>query len=128
MSRCLDDAVTQFQEDFDKTYGGFGGAPKFPPAAGLSLLLRCYRRSGDAHTLAMVTKTLDMMAAGGIYDQIGGGFARYSTDERWLVPHFEKMLYDNALLARVYVEAYQVTKNPDIGTWPVKCSIICCEK
>lgn len=108
----LDDAVTQFTEDFDKTYGGFGGAPKFPPAAGLSLLLRCYRRTGDAHTLAMVTKTLDMMAAGGIYDHIGGGFARYSTDARWLVPHFEKMLYDNALLARVYVEAYQVTKNP----------------
>ena len=108
----LDEAVTQFNEDFDKTHGGFGSAPKFPPAAGLSLLLRCHRRSGDAQTLAMVTKTLDMMAAGGIYDHIGGGFARYSTDERWLVPHFEKMLYDNALLARVYVEAYQVTKKP----------------
>lgn len=107
----LDEAVAQFSEDFDKTQGGFGGAPKFPPAAGLSLLLRCYRRSGDAHALAMVTKTLDMMAAGGIYDHIGGGFARYSTDARWLVPHFEKMLYDNALLARVYVEAYQVTKD-----------------
>ena len=118
----LDDAVTQFKEDFDKTYGGFGGAPKFPPAAGLSLLLRCYRRSGDAHTLAMVTKTLDMMAAGGIYDHIGGGFARYSTDARWLVPHFEKMLYDNALLARVYVEAYQVTKNPDYRR--VACEVL----
>ncbi|MDP3091006.1 MAG: aldo/keto reductase [Nitrospira sp.] len=118
----LDDAVTQFTEDFDKTYGGFGGAPKFPPAAGLSLLLRCYRRTGDAHTLAMVTKTLDMMAAGGIYDHIGGGFARYSTDARWLVPHFEKMLYDNALLARVYVEAYQLTKNPDYRR--VACEVL----
>ncbi len=109
---ALDEAVIQFRNDFDQTHGGFGGAPKFPPAAGLSLLLRCHRRSGDPQTLAMVTKTLDRMAAGGIYDHIGGGFARYSTDERWLVPHFEKMLYDNALLARVYVEAYQVTKNP----------------
>jgi len=118
----LDDAVAQFKEDFDKTYGGFGGAPKFPPAAGLSLLLRCYRRSGDAHTLAMVTKTLEMMAAGGIYDHIGGGFARYSTDARWLVPHFEKMLYDNALLARVYVEAYQVTRNPDYRR--VACEVL----
>ena len=108
----LEEAVAQFTSDFDKTYGGFSAAPKFPPAAGLSLLLRCHRRSGDAQTLAMVTKTLDMMAAGGIYDHIGGGFARYSTDARWLVPHFEKMLYDNALLARVYVEAYQVTKKP----------------
>ena len=109
---ALDEAVAQFNGEFDKTHGGFGTAPKFPPAAGLSLLLRCHRRSGDKQALAMVTKTLDMMAAGGIYDHIGGGFARYSTDARWLVPHFEKMLYDNALLARVYVEAYQVTKNP----------------
>jgi uncharacterized protein YyaL (SSP411 family)/aryl-alcohol dehydrogenase-like predicted oxidoreductase len=109
---ALDEAVAQFNGEFDKTNGGFGTAPKFPPAAGLSLLLRCHRRSGDKQALAMVTKTLDMMAAGGIYDHIGGGFARYSTDARWLVPHFEKMLYDNALLARVYVEAYQVTKNP----------------
>lgn len=109
---ALDEAVAQFNGEFDKTYGGFGSAPKFPPAAGLSLLLRCHRRSGDKQALAMVTKTLDMMAAGGIYDHIGGGFARYSTDARWLVPHFEKMLYDNALLARIYVEAYQVTKNP----------------
>lgn len=106
------EAVDQFREDFDETYGGFGSAPKFPPAMGLSFLLRSHRRSGDARTLTMVTKTLDMMAAGGIYDHIGGGFARYSTDARWLVPHFEKMLYDNALLARVYVEAYQVTKKP----------------
>ncbi|MDR4480287.1 MAG: aldo/keto reductase [Nitrospira sp.] len=105
----LDMAVTQFAEDFDSKLGGFGGAPKFPPATGLSLLLHCYHRTKDPHTLTMVRTTLDAMAAGGIYDQIGGGFARYSTDERWLVPHFEKMLYDNALLARVYVEAFQVT-------------------
>ncbi|MBH0194763.1 MAG: thioredoxin domain-containing protein, partial [Nitrospira sp.] len=108
---ALEESVAQFNGEFDKTYGGFGTAPKFPPTAGLSLLLRCHRRSGDKQALAMVTKTLDMMAAGGIYDHIGGGFARYSTDARWLVPHFEKMLYDNALLARVYVEAYQVTKS-----------------
>ena len=109
---AMEEAVAQFKDDFDRIHGGFGSAPKFPPAAGLSLLLRCHRRSGDEHTLTMVTKTLDMMASGGIYDHIGGGFARYSTDERWLVPHFEKMLYDNALLARVYTEAYQVTKKP----------------
>ncbi len=106
----LDEAVTQFRENFDERHGGFGTAPKFPPSAGLSLLLRCYRRTGENRTLQMVTRTLDAMAAGGIYDHIGGGFARYSTDERWLVPHFEKMLYDNALLARTYLEAYQVTK------------------
>ncbi|HLZ35228.1 MAG TPA: aldo/keto reductase, partial [Nitrospira sp.] len=105
----LDEVVRDFSQDFDAHFGGFGSAPKFPPAAALSLLLRCYRRTGDAKALEMVTKTLDAMAAGGIYDHIGGGFARYSTDERWLVPHFEKMLYDNALLARTYLEAYQVT-------------------
>ena len=105
-----DEAVIQFREHFDERHGGFGSAPKFPPSAGLSLLLRCYRRTGENRTLQMVTGTLDAMAAGGIYDHIGGGFARYSTDERWLVPHFEKMLYDNALLARTYLEAYQVTK------------------
>ncbi|MBA2487496.1 MAG: thioredoxin domain-containing protein, partial [Nitrospira sp.] len=109
----LDMAVTQFAEDFDAKLGGFGGAPKFPPATGLSLLLHCYHRTKDAHTLTMVRTTLDAMAAGGIYDQLGGGFSRYSTDERWLVPHFEKMLYDNALLARVYVDAYQVTDDPN---------------
>ncbi len=107
---ALEEAVSQLKGEFDETHGGFGTAPKFPPAMALSFLLRSYRRSGNPHTLTMVTKTLDMMAAGGIYDHIGGGFARYSTDARWLVPHFEKMLYDNALLARVYVEAYQVTK------------------
>ena len=106
----LDEAVTQFLADFDERHGGFGSAPKFPPSAGLSLLLRCYRRTGEHRTLQMVTRTLDAMADGGIYDHIGGGFSRYSTDDRWLVPHFEKMLYDNALLAKTYLEAYQVTK------------------
>ncbi len=112
----LDAAVQQFAEEFDPRFGGFGGAPKFPPATGLSLLLRAFHRTGDPHTLMMVEKTLQAMAQGGLYDQIGGGFARYSTDERWLVPHFEKMLYDNALLIRTYLEAYQVTQKPEYRT------------
>src|SRR5881296_1086585 len=106
----LEAAAAEYAREFDARHGGFGSAPKFPPATGLSFLLRRYHRTRDPHTLQMVRKTLDAMAAGGLYDQIGGGFARYSTDERWLVPHFEKMLYDNALLARTYLEAYQVTK------------------
>ena len=105
----IEDAVKQFARDFDARYGGFGQAPKFPPATGLSFLLRQYHWSREGKILSMVTKTLDGMAAGGLYDHIGGGFARYSTDDEWLVPHFEKMLYDNALLARTYVEAYQIT-------------------
>jgi len=109
----LDAAASQYADEFDSQFGGFGRAPKFPPATGLSFLLRQYHRTGDAQTLTMVTKTLDAMAAGGMYDHVGGGFARYSTDERWLVPHFEKMLYDNALLARTYIEANQATSNPE---------------
>ena len=105
----MDLAVTGYEEEFDSRYGGFGSAPKFPPATGLSFLLRRHARTQNPKLLLMVRKTLDGMAAGGMYDQVGGGFARYSTDERWLVPHFEKMLYDNALLARIYIEAYQVT-------------------
>jgi hypothetical protein len=105
-------AVAYCAEHFDAVYGGFGPAPKFPPATKLSLLLRHHRRTGDAHTLHMVRTSLDAMARGGIYDQIGGGFHRYSVDERWLVPHFEKMLYDNALLTRTYLEAFQVTGDP----------------
>jgi len=107
----LDAAVSQYADEFDSQFGGFGRAPKFPPATGLSFLLRHHHRTGDTQTLTMVTKTLDAMAAGGMYDHIGGGFARYSTDERWLVPHFEKMLYDNALLAQTYIEAWQATAN-----------------
>ncbi|MBI3779544.1 MAG: thioredoxin domain-containing protein, partial [candidate division NC10 bacterium] len=105
-------AAAHFAESFDPTHGGFGPAPKFPAATGLSLLLRQHRRTGDAQALHMVRTTLDAMARGGIYDQIGGGFARYSTDEHWLVPHFEKMLYDNSLLTRTYLEAFQVTGDP----------------
>src|SRR5207244_2887208 len=105
----LEAAAVQFAEDFDPRYGGFGTAPKFPPATGLSLLLRRYHWMNDPHTLLMVRKTLDAMAAGGLYDQIGGGFSRYSTDERWLVPHFEKMLYDNAQLLGLYLDAYLVS-------------------
>jgi uncharacterized protein YyaL (SSP411 family) len=105
-------AVAHFATTFDPTFGGFGAAPKFPSATALSLLLRHHQHTGDAHALHMVRTTLDVMARGGIYDQIGGGFARYSIDERWLVPHFEKMLYDNALLARTYLEAFQLTGDP----------------
>jgi uncharacterized protein len=103
------EAVSDLSEAFDSAYGGFGPAPKFPPCAALSLLLRRYRQTGDEALRDMACKTLDAMKNGGIYDQLAGGFARYSTDERWLVPHFEKMLYDNAQLASVYLEAYQVT-------------------
>jgi len=105
-------AVAHFATTFDPTFGGFGSAPKFPAAIALSLLLRHHRRTGDARALQMVRTTLDAMAHGGIYDQIGGGFHRYSTDARWLVPHFEKMLYDNALLVRSYLEAFQIAGDP----------------
>jgi hypothetical protein len=106
-------ALDHYRRAFDPTWGGFGRAPKFPPSASLLLLLRLGRRFGDPESDAMVRRTLDAMASGGLYDQIGGGFCRYSTDERWLVPHFEKMLYDNALLARTYLEGWQATGNPD---------------
>jgi uncharacterized protein YyaL (SSP411 family)/aryl-alcohol dehydrogenase-like predicted oxidoreductase len=99
----------QLADDFDERFGGFSRAPKFPPSAALSFLLRAHRRFGDARALDMTRQTLEEMAHGGMYDQVGGGFHRYSVDERWLVPHFEKMLYDNAQLARVYLEAFQVT-------------------
>lgn len=110
--KAIEEAGTLLAREFDPVHGGFGGAPKFPPSTALSLLLRVHRRTGDPEWLKIVRVTLDGMARGGMYDQIGGGFARYSTDERWLVPHFEKMLYDNALLAKIYLEAYQVTKEP----------------
>jgi uncharacterized protein len=97
----------------DKTHGGFGNAPKFPHPMDLRVLLRCHRRFGDVEALDVVTLTLDKMSRGGIYDHLGGGFARYSTDEQWLVPHFEKMLYDNAQLTTVYLEAFQATGNAD---------------
>jgi uncharacterized protein YyaL (SSP411 family) len=102
-------AAAQLQHRFDSTYGGFGSAPKFPHPMDLRLLLRVWKRFGDDNALHMVRVTLEHMALGGIYDHLGGGFHRYSTDERWLVPHFEKMLYDNALLSLAYLEAYQAT-------------------
>jgi uncharacterized protein YyaL (SSP411 family) len=105
----LDAAAASLARMHDPTHGGFGGAPKFPHPMDLRLLLRTFARTGRARDLEMVTLTLMRMAAGGIHDQLGGGFARYSVDERWLVPHFEKMLYDNALLAVVYLEAFLVT-------------------
>lgn len=104
----LTGAVDTLANAFDGRQGGFGGAPKFPQAMTLEFLLRVHGR-GDARALPMLALTLRKMGRGGMYDQLGGGFHRYSTDDRWLVPHFEKMLYDNALLARLYVEAYQVT-------------------
>ena len=105
----LDRAYQDFLSRFDHHDGGFGSAPKFPPSMGLLLLLRHWHRTGNANALNMVEVTLEKMARGGMYDQLGGGFHRYSVDERWLVPHFEKMLYDNALLSVAYLEAYQAT-------------------
>ncbi|MDA7980733.1 MAG: thioredoxin domain-containing protein [Pirellulales bacterium] len=107
----LRNACANLERAFDPQFGGFGGAPKFPHPIDLRLLLRCARRFKQPRLLDLVTHTLDRMAAGGIYDQLGGGFHRYSVDERWLVPHFEKMLYDNGMLAATYLEAYQVTGN-----------------
>lgn len=108
----LDRALAVLAQRFDAGKGGFGGAPKFPPSMTLEFLLRMALERDDAQALHMAEHTLTRMAQGGLYDQIGGGFARYSTDENWLVPHFEKMLYDNGQLARVYLHAWQVTGNP----------------
>jgi uncharacterized protein YyaL (SSP411 family) len=104
--------MDRLERSFDPRWGGFGAAPKFPPATLLRLLLALHRADGNPRALEMVRRTLDGMARGGMYDQLGGGFCRYATDEEWLVPHFEKMLYDNALLARAYLEGYQVTGDP----------------
>lgn len=109
--RLMGRALQQIKSRFDPRHGGFGNAPKFPPAQELELLLQQYRESHNQELLNIVTKTLDSMARGGLYDQVGGGFHRYSTDEQWLVPHFEKMLYDNGQLLSVYAEAYAITKN-----------------
>ena len=105
----LDNAQRQLARAFDSRNGGFGQAPKFPHSMDLQLLLRLWKRQPREETLRMVTHTLDKMAAGGIYDHLAGGFARYSVDERWLVPHFEKMLYDNALLTSAYLDAFLAT-------------------
>jgi len=104
-----DEAFAQLEAYFDNTYGGFGRPPKFPIPHQIMFLFRYHRRTGNGKALEMAVRTLDGMARGGIRDHIGEGFARYSTDEKWLVPHFEKMLYDNALLAMAYTEAYQIT-------------------
>ncbi|HVJ19650.1 MAG TPA: aldo/keto reductase [Polyangiaceae bacterium] len=112
-AEAIDRAARALEQSFDPRWGGFGSAPKFPPSAALELLLRHHARTGDAKSLAMAKKTLDGMKNGGIYDHLGGGFARYSVDERWLVPHFEKMLYDNAELTKVYLAAYQVTRDEE---------------
>lgn len=108
----LRQALRNYKETFDNRWGGFGDAPKFPTAHNLSLLLRLHVKFQDSEALNMAEKTLEFMHRGGMYDHIGFGFARYSTDERWLVPHFEKMLYDNALLATAYIEAYLLTAKP----------------
>jgi uncharacterized protein YyaL (SSP411 family) len=105
-------ATDELRDQFDAERGGFGTAPKFPPYNALALLLYESGRTGDRDLLAMATSTLEAMALGGIRDHIGGGFHRYSTDARWHVPHFEKMLYDNALLSRSYVKAYGITEDP----------------
>ncbi len=106
-------AMRQIARQYDPAEGGFGGAPKFPPSMRLELLIREHRRTGRAEAREMVERTLVKMAAGGMYDQVGGGFHRYSVDAHWLVPHFEKMLYDNAMLARVYVLAHRAFGAPE---------------
>jgi hypothetical protein len=110
-AEILEQAYDNFSRNFDATNGGFGGAPKFPQATNLTFLLNYWHRTGEKRALEMVERTLDEMADGGIYDHLGGGFHRYATDNRWLVPHFEKMLYDQALISRAYLQAYQATKN-----------------
>src|SRR5216684_7266068 len=109
----LTEAYRQLASRFDPVRGGFLPAPKFPAPHQLLFLLRYWKRTGDAKALSMVEKTLEAMQRGGIFDQIGFGFHRYSTDAQWLVPHFEKMLYDQAMLAMAYTEAYQATRKPE---------------
>jgi uncharacterized protein YyaL (SSP411 family) len=111
-SATLDAAYSALERQFDLAHGGWGGAPKFPQPMTIEFLLRTHVRTGEQSSLAMATSTLTKMAHGGIYDHLGGGFHRYATDAVWLVPHFEKMLYDNAQLARAYTHAWQVTHAP----------------
>ena len=121
----LGHAVEELRRRFDPTWGGFGGPPKFPPSAAIALLLRRHQQTGDGESLEMATVTLERMARGGIHDQIGGGFHRYAVDARWRVPHFEKMLYDNAQLAAVYLEAWQATGRRLYRRWPRASSTAC---
>ncbi|HEY8181360.1 MAG TPA: thioredoxin domain-containing protein [Thermoanaerobaculia bacterium] len=109
---ALDRAAASIANNYDEDHGGFGGAPKFPPSMTLDFLMQVADRTDIRLYRDIITVTLTKMARGGMYDQVGGGFHRYSTDAHWLVPHFEKMLYDNALLARLYTRAWQWTKNP----------------
>jgi hypothetical protein len=111
----LDAAAARLVPQFDSNHGGFGGAPKFPPSMVLEFLLRRHERTGDPASLAMSAHTLEAMARGGMYDQLAGGFARYSVDAQWVVPHFEKMLYDNALLLRAYLHWWRLTSSPLAG-------------
>ncbi|MEV0605150.1 thioredoxin domain-containing protein [Polymorphospora rubra] len=111
-AELLDAAAIQLAKEHDRANGGFGGAPKFPPHMNLLFLLRHYQRTGDRQSLELVRHTAEAMARGGIYDQLAGGFARYSVDAHWTVPHFEKMLYDNALLLRVYTQLWRLTGDP----------------
>jgi len=109
--KILELAYEQLSRNYDSRFGGFGRAPKFPTSHNLSFLLRYAQRASSKKALNMVTFTLKKMAEGGMYDHLGGGFHRYSTDQQWQIPHFEKMLYDQAILARTYLEAYQITKD-----------------
>jgi uncharacterized protein YyaL (SSP411 family) len=109
--QLLDATARGIRRTYDPRHGGFGSAPKFPAPMSLEFLLRTYQRTGDEEFLKIVTHTCRKMAEGGMYDQLGGGFHRYSTDPRWLVPHFEKMLYDNAQLSRLYLHVWQLTKD-----------------
>ena len=111
-AELLDAAADQLAKEYDPVNGGFGGAPKFPPHMNLLFQLRHHQRTGSARDLEIVRHTCEAMARGGIYDQLAGGFARYSVDGRWTVPHFEKMLYDNALLLRVYTQLWRLTGEP----------------
>ncbi len=113
--RVLEAAAAYYRSRYDSADGGLAGAPKFPSSLPVRFLLRYHRRTQDAEALRMAAQTLERMAAGGMYDHVGGGFHRYSTDAQWLVPHFEKMLYDNALLAMAYLEGYQATGNEDFA-------------
>src|SRR5262249_30441349 len=113
LAASLDRAYEGFAAIFDAEHGGFGGAPKFPRTVTLVFWLCYRRRTGNERALQMVVKTREEMAGGGTRDHVGGGFHRYSTDRRWLVPHFEKMLYDNALLALAYLEGFQASGRSD---------------
>lgn len=112
----LQNAVEKLQQSFDSTHGGFGAAPKFPRVSDLHVMLRFWNRQQSPETVDQICLTLDKMASGGIYDHLGGGFARYSVDAKWLVPHFEKMLYDNAQLVGLYLDAFTATGNEHYST------------